>query len=156
LAIIDIFCQFLYNIAIIQPDEGDKDAKDMTGKDFYKVLKMLGMRLGGGVEKEDAEDIEPCYVISVAARILGVHTHTLRYYERKGIIEPSRSQGNIRLYSRKDIDQLRCMKTLINDLGVNPSGAEVILRMGQYIVELKHRVGELEAELKKLGRRHKP
>lgn len=93
---------------------------------------------------------EPRYVISVAARMLGVQTHTLRYYERIGIIEPSRSQGNIRLYSERDIAQLRQVKSLMNDLGVNPAGAEVILRMTQRMTELQSRVEELESELERL------
>jgi len=130
----------------------------MADKDYYNILNILGISLGGGAEMNKAheddsvitEDIEPCYVISVAARILGIQTHTLRYYEKKGIIEPSRSQGNIRLYSRKDIGRLRLMKTLIDNLGVNPAGAEIILRMRQYMVELKCRVERLESELKRL------
>jgi MerR family transcriptional regulator, heat shock protein HspR len=93
---------------------------------------------------------EPRYVISVAAKILGIQTHTLRYYERIGIVEPSRSRGNIRLYSERDLDQLRHVKTLIEDLGVNLAGAEVILRMVQRITELQNHVQELEAELKEL------
>ena len=72
------------------------------------------------------EDTEPCYVISVAARILGMQTHTLRYYEKIGIIEPSRSPGNIRLYSEMDMSRLRQAKTLMDDLGVNLAGVEVI------------------------------
>jgi MerR family transcriptional regulator, heat shock protein HspR len=91
---------------------------------------------------------EPRYVISVAAKILGIQTHTLRYYERIGVVEPSRSRGNIRLYSESDLDQLRRVKTLIEDLGVNLAGAEVILRMAQQIAQLQDRVQELEAELK--------
>jgi MerR family transcriptional regulator, heat shock protein HspR len=94
------------------------------------------------------EQNEPRYVISVAAKILGIQTHTLRYYERIGIVEPSRSRGNIRLYSDSDLDQLRHVKTLIEDLGVNLAGAEVILRMIQKITQLQNRVQELEAELK--------
>jgi len=74
----------------------------------------------------------------------------LRYYEKKGIIEPSRSQGNIRLYSRRDIDQLRRLKALMEDLGVNPAGAEVILRMRQHMAELLRRVKKLESELDSL------
>ncbi len=89
-------------------------------------------------------------MISVAARILGIQSHTLRYYEKKDIIEPSRSQGNIRLYSRRDIDQLRYVKTLMDDLGVNPTGAEIILRMRQHMVELVRRLEKMEAELEKL------
>src|SRR5512136_83639 len=94
------------------------------------------------------ESSEPRYVISIAAKILGIQTHTLRYYERIGIVEPSRSRGNIRLYSEKDLEVLRHIKTLIEDLGVNLAGAEVIMRMAQRITELQNRVQELEAELK--------
>ncbi len=94
------------------------------------------------------EKQEPRYVISVAAKILGIQTHTLRYYERVGIVEPSRSRGNIRLYSEEDLEQLRHVKSLIEELGVNLAGAEVILRMAQQIVLLQARVQELENELK--------
>jgi MerR family transcriptional regulator/heat shock protein HspR len=96
------------------------------------------------------EQSEPRYVISVAARILGIQTHTLRYYERIGIVEPSRSRGNIRLYSDVDLDQLRRVKTLIEDLGVNLAGAEVILRMAQQIAQLQSQLQELETEIKEL------
>ena len=97
----------------------------------------------------DIDNDEPRYVISIAARILGIQSHTLRYYERIGIIEPSRSRGNIRLYSERDIAQLRRIKTLMDDLGVNLAGVEVILRMSQRMTELQRRVEELEAELDK-------
>jgi len=73
------------------------------------------------------DDAEPLYVISVAARILGMQTHNLRYYERIGIIEPRRSRGNIRLYSEEDIVLLRRVKSLVDDMGVNLAGVEVIL-----------------------------
>ena len=91
-----------------------------------------------------------CYVISVAARMLGVQSYTLRYYEKIGIIEPSRSKGNIRLYSERDIARLRQAKTLMNDLGVNLAGIEVILRMVQRMTELQHRLKELEFEVKRV------
>ena len=96
---------------------------------------------------------EPRYVISIAARMLGVHTHTLRYYEKIGIMEPSRSRGNIRLYSDSDISRLKRVKSLMDDLGVNLAGVEVILRMGERMAELQHRIGELEAELKRLEKK---
>ena len=96
---------------------------------------------------------EPRYVISVASRMLGVKTHTLRYYEKIGIIEPSRSRGNIRLYSDSDIARLRQLKTLMNDLGVSLAGAEVILRMGHHITELQHHIEGLESEIKRLLRK---
>ena len=96
------------------------------------------------------DDTEPCYVISVTARMLGVQTHTLRYYERIGIIEPARSRGNIRLYSERDIAQLRRAKTLMDDLGVNLAGVEVILRMVQRMNKLQNHMEELESEVKEL------
>lgn len=97
------------------------------------------------------DDTEPCYVISVAARMVGVQTHTLRYYERVGIIEPSRSRGNIRLYSERDIARLKRAKTLMDDMGVNLAGVEVIIRMMQQMLELQNHVQELESELDRLG-----
>jgi len=96
------------------------------------------------------DDTEPRYVISVTARMLGIQTYTLRYYEKIGIIEPSRSRGNIRLYSERDIALLRRAKTLIDDLGINLAGVEVILRMGQRMNELQNRLQELESELDEL------
>lgn len=97
-------------------------------------------------------DAEPRYVISVAARILGIETHTLRYYERVSIIEPQRSQGNIRLYSERDIDLLRRVKTLVEDMGVNLAGVEVILHMMQRLSELQNELKALQAEVKRLRR----
>lgn len=91
------------------------------------------------------EGSEPRYVIGVAARMVGVQTHTLRYYERIGIIEPLRSRGNIRLYSDSDIIRLRQAKTLMDELGVNLAGVEVILNMMSRIAELQSRLDEMES-----------
>jgi MerR family transcriptional regulator/heat shock protein HspR len=96
---------------------------------------------------DDFNEREPRYVISIAARMVGVHTYTLRYYEKVGIVEPARSRGNIRLYSESDIAQLRRVKTLMDDLGVNLAGVEVIMRMVQRMLELQEQVQELEDEL---------
>ena len=96
------------------------------------------------------EEDEPRYGISIAARMVGVQTHTLRYYERIGIIEPYRSQGNIRLYSDSDVARLRQAKTLMEDLGVNLAGVEVILRMLERMSELQHRLAEMEADTNRL------
>ena len=99
----------------------------------------------------DLDNTEPRYVISVAARILGTQTYTLRYYEKIGIIEPSRSPGNIRLYSERDIACLRQAKTLMDDLGVNLAGVEVILRMAERMTELQRQVEELESQLERFS-----
>ncbi len=86
---------------------------------------------------------EPCFVISVAARIVGVHAQTLRYYERVRLISPSRTGGRQRLYSLADIERLRRIKTLTEEMGVNLAGAEVAMK-------LMLRIGELEGEVKQL------
>lgn len=93
---------------------------------------------------------EPCYVISIAARMVGVHAQTLRYYERAGIIEPSRSQGNQRLYSDDDIDRLRQIKTLVDDLGINLAGVEIILRLTRKISAMEDQIEELESQVERL------
>ncbi len=92
----------------------------------------------------------PCYVISVAAEMLGTRTHTLRYYEKVGIIRPFRSPGNIRLYSEEDIALMRRIRHLMNDLGVNIAGVEVILNILDRLVDLQKENRELSQELEKL------
>ena len=90
---------------------------------------------------------EPCYVISVAARMVGVHAQTLRYYERIGLVAPARSRGNIRMYSPEDVRRARWIKSLIDDLGINLAGVEVIIRMNAHIAELERQVHELKQQL---------
>ncbi len=87
---------------------------------------------------------EPVFVISVAARMLGVRTQTLRYYERLGLVEPSRTRGNQRVYSRRDIERVQRIRNLMEDLGVNLAGVEVVLK-------LLERLQEADAEIKKLA-----
>jgi MerR family transcriptional regulator/heat shock protein HspR len=99
----------------------------------------------------DRYDNEPRYVISVAARMLNVQVYTLRYYEKVGIIEPHRSQGKIRLYSDQDIALLQRVKTLVNDMGVNLPGVEVILRMMQRVGELQNELEQAQEKLKRLS-----
>ena len=88
-----------------------------------------------------------CFVISVAARMLNVHPQTLRYYERAGLIAPSRSKGNIRLYSPEDIQRALQIKRLIEDLGVNLAGVEVIIKLTDRIREQELELAELRAHL---------
>ena len=95
-------------------------------------------------------DNEPRYVISVAARMLDIHTHTLRYYERVGIIEPRRSSGNVRLYSDRDIALLKRIKALVDDMGINLPGVEVILRMVEHMGELQNELEQAHEEIEKL------
>ena len=102
------------------------------------------------------DEDQPCYVISVAARIVGVHAQTLRYYERAGLLRPSRSRGRIRLYSLADIARVRQIQRLINDLGVNLAGAEVVLRMNRQMQEMQQEIDALRQELQRLRDRRLP
>jgi MerR family transcriptional regulator/heat shock protein HspR len=96
---------------------------------------------------------ESFFAISMVSKITGLHVQTLRYYERAGLIEPSRSKGNIRLYSLSDIQRIKQVKTLIDELGVNLAGVEVILRMVERMKEMQRRIEELEGEVRRLEAR---
>ena len=97
-----------------------------------------------------SEDNQPFYVISVAARLVGMHQQTLRYYERAGLIQPSRTRGNIRMYSNSDIQRIRMAQKLIVELGVNLAGVEIIVRMGEQIRQLQEELEKTRVELDKL------
>ena len=83
---------------------------------------------------------EPLFVISVAARLLEMHPQTLRKYEREGLIAPSRTSGNLRLYSDRDIERLRQVKYLVEQRGLNLAGVQLAL-------ELTHRLRALRSDL---------
>ena len=99
------------------------------------------------------DDDEPCFVISVAARMIQVHTQTLRYYEREGLLEPARSRGNIRLYSQRDIEKLRRIKTLTEELGINLAGVQVVLRMMDRMAEMEQEIQRLTNRVEELQSR---
>ena len=82
---------------------------------------------------------EPLFVISVAARLVEMHPQTLRKYEREGLIAPSRTQGNLRLYSDRDIEQLRQVKYLVEDRGLNLAGVQLALELTQRLRLLRER-----------------
>ncbi|MBI2911118.1 MAG: helix-turn-helix transcriptional regulator [Chloroflexi bacterium] len=98
------------------------------------------------------DEDEPSFVISVAARIVGMHVQTLRYYERAGLLSPTRSPGNIRLYSQADIARLRQIRRLTEELGLNLAGVEVILRMSERLARLDAEVRRLQQENEGLRR----
>ena len=93
---------------------------------------------------------EPCYVISVVSRMVGVTAQSLRYFERIELVEPSRTSGNIRLYSPRDIERLRRIKTLVYDMGVNAAGVEVILRLTDRIQQLEGQVDFLRDQFDRM------
>jgi len=94
---------------------------------------------------------KPRYVISIAARMIGIEAHTLRYYERLGLVQPERSSGNIRLYSEEDVDRLRYIKALMSDCGVNLAGVEVALRLMQQMKEMQQQLEEMERKIRKVA-----
>jgi MerR family transcriptional regulator, heat shock protein HspR len=94
---------------------------------------------------------KPRYVISVAARMIGIEAHTLRYYEKLGLVQPERSSGNIRLYSEEDIDRLRYVKALMSDCGVNLAGVEVALKLMQRMKEMQERLEEMEERISRVA-----
>jgi len=94
-------------------------------------------------------DDEPCYIISVAARMVNLHPQTLRYYERLGLVQPTRSEGNRRLYSPRDITTLRRIARLTDELGVNLAGVEVILNMVRKMERMREEMGQMEAEFER-------
>ncbi len=95
-------------------------------------------------------DDDPIYVISIAARLVGMHQQTLRYYERAGFLEPKRTPGNIRMYSNSDINRIRTAQRLIDELGVNLAGVDIILRMSEQLRQIQSELETTRAELAKL------
>ena len=92
--------------------------------------------------KETKKDARPYYHISSVAKMYNIHPQTLRLYEREGLLAPSRSQGNTRLYSSEDLRRLEIILNLIRDLGVNLAGVEVVLNMREKIEQIEAEVGE--------------
>src|SRR5450432_268890 len=91
-------------------------------------------------------DARALYIISVAAELAGVHPQTLRIYERKGLIEPHRTQGRSRRYSERDIVLLHHIQEL-TQAGVGLSGVERILELERQLADARRRITELEAEV---------
>jgi MerR family transcriptional regulator, heat shock protein HspR len=96
------------------------------------------------------------YMISVVARRFEVHPQTLRLYEREGLVKPSRTQGNTRLYSEEDVERLAFILSLTRDLGVNLAGVEIIMNLRRKIEtmqqEMERFIGQVREELGKRRR----
>ena len=88
---------------------------------------------------------EPVFIISVAARLLEMHPQTLRKYEREGLIAPSRTTGNLRLYSDEDLDRLRQVKFLVNERGLNLAGVQMILELTRHMQALQAQIASASA-----------
>jgi MerR family transcriptional regulator, heat shock protein HspR len=77
------------------------------------------------------------FFISVAARMLGMHPQTLRKYERLGLIQPSRTIGSMRLYSREELERLKVIKRLVDDGGINLAGVQRLLSIAEVVQRLR-------------------
>lgn len=87
------------------------------------------------------------YMISAVAERYEIHPQTLRLYEREGLLRPSRSDGNTRLYTDGDLDRLEVILKLTRELGVNLAGVEIILNMREKMAEMQHQMEEFVREL---------
>ena len=85
---------------------------------------------------------DPVFVISVAAKALGLPTQTLRYYESLGLLNPGRTEGNQRDYSNSDIDRVRRIRNLTDDLGLNLAGVEVVINLLEKIEGLENHLNK--------------
>ncbi len=90
-----------------------------------------------------SERSKPLYMIGVAAEMVGLHPQTLRMYERKGLIRPSRTEGRTRLYSAEDVEEIARLVRLTRDLGVNLAGVEIILKMRHRMIDMQRQIEEL-------------
>jgi len=100
------------------------------------------------VRKENQSG-QALFMISAVAQRYDIHPQTLRLYEREGLLKPSRTEGNTRLYSQADLDRLETILTLTRDLGVNLAGVEIILNMRQKMDRMQREVNEFMAYVKR-------
>ena len=100
---------------------------------------------------------KPLYMIGVVADMLKVHPQTLRMYEKKGLIRPSRSEGRTRMYSADDVDEVARVIRLARDLGVNLAGIEIILKMRRRMLDMQTQIEDLTSYVQsKMGETRDP
>jgi len=93
-------------------------------------------------------DDRPRYMISVAAELVGMHPQTLRVYESRGLIRPKRTGGNTRLYSEADLERLRLIQQLTNELGLNLAGVEQVMRLQDEMQRMRTTLDRMEREMR--------
>ncbi|MDK2897733.1 MAG: MerR family transcriptional regulator, heat shock protein HspR [Candidatus Atribacteria bacterium] len=87
------------------------------------------------------------FSIGQAAKLAQVHPQTLRYYERMGILKPARSKGNVRFYNLSDLEKIKRIRFLTQELGVNLAGVEIIMKLSVQVEQLKQEKEQLERKL---------
>jgi MerR family transcriptional regulator/heat shock protein HspR len=86
---------------------------------------------------------KPLYMIGVVAEMLKVHPQTLRFYEKKGLVRPGRTEGQTRMYSEEDLEEIARLLRLTRDLGVNLAGVEIILKMRRRMIDMQRQIEDL-------------
>src|SRR5580700_877554 len=100
-----------------------------------------------GRRSDMAKRNKAAYMISAVAEQYQIHPQTLRLYEREGLLKPSRSEGNTRLYTDSDLERLKVILKLTRDLGVNLAGVEIILNMRERMAEMQHQIEQFVSSL---------
>ena len=127
----------------MSPDEDRAGAPAPARQDLAALYRDL-LQTG-----QDASP-EPVYVISIAAHLVGVHAQTLRNYERLGLVVPARTAGGNRLYSARDVVQLKAIAHLTDELGLNLAGVEVLWNLHHRLSDLEREVEDLRADLRQM------
>jgi MerR family transcriptional regulator, heat shock protein HspR len=94
---------------------------------------------------------KPLYMIGVVAEMLKVHPQTLRFYEKKGLVRPSRTEGQTRMYSEEDLEEMARLLRLTRDLGVNLAGVEIVLKMRRRMIDMQKQIEDLLAYVRDTG-----
>jgi len=135
-----------------QPVES-QESEQLFSEDMVRACEALCKLLDSSFHGPGYD--EPRYVISVASRMVGIEAHRLRHYERLGFVRPGRSDGNTRLYSQDDVDHLCCVKTLMNDLGLNAAGVQFALTLMQRMENLREEIESMSERMARLERRRR-
>jgi len=100
-------------------------------------------------ERKERSDDAAVYIISVAAELAGVHPQTLRFYEKKGLLNPARSRGTQRRYSDRDIARMRAIQHLTQGEGINLAGAKMIMEMQAQIEQMRAQVQRMQEQMRR-------
>lgn len=99
---------------------------------------------------------KPLYMIGVVADMLDVHPQTLRFYEKKGLVRPSRTEGQTRMYSAEDVEDIARLLRLTRDLGVNLAGVEIVLKMRRRMLDMQKQIEDLVSYVRDSGAEERP
>src|SRR5216117_2457320 len=118
-------------------------------RSFIRKIRapIFGRKSSGRRCSHMAKRNRAAYMISAVAEQYEIHPQTLRLYEREGLLKPSRSEGNTRLYTSEDIERLEVILHLTRDLGVNLAGVEIILNMREKMGEMQSQIQEFISTL---------